>query len=152
MRIPWEIDGRSALAPTQPRRRTIVSKRFRHVYPVDTPGFAAAKRAALERKLALFGGGLDRFGPRPDLLGQPVGGARGRTAVAGGGHIPAHVSGVIRGGQVGGGRAVAVAVNGRIAATGLTFTLRGSERERYSLMIPEGALRPGPNQIRVLLP
>jgi Sulfatase len=151
VRVPWEIDGRSALAPAQPRRRTIVSKKFRHVYPVDTPGFTAAKRAALRRKLELFGAGLDRFGPRPDLLGQPVP-AGGRAVVARGGHTPAQVTGFIRGGRPGGGRTVAVAVNGRIAATGLTFTLRGSERERYSLMIPERALHPGPNRIRVLLP
>jgi len=149
--VPWRLDGRSALRPGPPRRRMIVAKRFEHVYPVDTPGFAAAKQAALERKLELFGAGLDRFGPRPDLLGLRVGGG-GRTVVASGGHAPAHVSGAIRGGRVGGGRTVAVAVNGRVAATGLTFTLRGTGREQYSLMIPERALRPGPNTIRVLLP
>jgi hypothetical protein len=45
-----------------------------------------------------------------------------------------------------------VAVNGRIVATGRTFTLEGADAEQYSVMLPERSLHPGRNRIRVLLP
>jgi Sulfatase len=153
VRIPWKVDGRSALARAKPRRRTVIAKKFRATYPVDTPTYEAAKQAALERKLRLFGDGLYRFGPRPDLLGRRApGGGRTVTVDPGSGFMPTHVTGTIRDGRRGGGRVVAVAVNGRIAATGLTFTLEGADEEQYSVMIPERSLRAGRNSIRVLLP
>jgi hypothetical protein len=46
---------------------------------------------------------------------------------------------------------VAVAVNGRVAATGLTFTLAGGHDEQYSVVVPERAFEPGANRIEVLL-
>ena len=154
VRIPWKVDGRSALEPTAPdqRRRRIISKKFKHSYLVDTPSFEAAKRAALLRKLRLFGDGLYAFGPRPDLLGRRVT-ARGRrqTVDPASGFVPSHVTGTIPGGRRGGGRTVAVAVNGTVMATGTTFTLEGSDEEQYSVMLPERALRPGTNRIAVLL-
>jgi hypothetical protein len=67
------------------------------------------------------------------------------------GFVPAHLVGRIDHGQRGGGRIVAVAVNGKIAATGRTFTLQGSEDEQFSLLIPERALRPGSNRLELLL-
>jgi Sulfatase len=153
VRIPWKVDGSSALAPAEPRRREVIAKKFRNAYLVDTPGYEADKRAALERKLRLFGDGLYRFGPRPGLIGRraPDGG-RPVTVDPGSGFMPTHVTGAIRDGRSGGGRVVAVAVNGRIVATGLTFTLEGADEEQYSVMIPERSLRSGRNSIRVLLP
>jgi hypothetical protein len=65
--------------------------------------------------------------------------------------MPAHVLGTIKGGTRGGGRQVAIAVNGRIEATGLTFTLEGSDDEQFSAMVPERALRRGRNRVEVLL-
>jgi hypothetical protein len=38
-----------------------------------------------------------------------------------------------------------------VAATGVTFTLRGSEAEQFSMIVPERSLRPGHNRIEVLL-
>lgn len=153
VRIPWEVDGRSALRPADPgRRREIIAKKFKSVYAVDTAGYEAAKQAALARKLRLFGAGLYEFGPRPDLLGErvPVGG-RVVTVDPGSGFVPSHVVGTIPDGRRGGGRTVAVAVNGRIEATGTTFTLEGSDAEQYSVMVPERSLRPGRNRVEVLL-
>lgn len=74
--IPWKIDGRSAQAATvkSQRRRRIISKRFRHTYPVDTPWYQRSREAALKRKLRLFGPDPSSFGPRPDLLGRRVAG------------------------------------------------------------------------------
>ena len=152
-RIPWRLDGRSALAGRAPaRRRSIVAKKFKHTYLVDTPSFKPAKRAALARKLHLFGAGVYRFGPRPDLIGRRVGeGGRDLEVDPASGFVPTHVAGTIADGRRGGGRTVAVAVNGRVAATGLTFTLDGAEDEQYSVLVPEHALRRGHNRVEVLL-
>jgi Sulfatase len=150
--IPWKVDGRSALAAPKPRRREIVAKKFKHTYPVDTPTYESAKRAALARKLRLFGGGIYAFGPRPDLIGRAVpGGGRSVVVDPGSGFIPAHVAGAIEHGQRGGGRTVAVAVNGRVVATGLTFTLEEADEEQYSVVVPERSFEEGANRIQVLV-
>jgi hypothetical protein len=150
--IPWKVDGRSALAPSKPRRREIIAKKFKHSYLVDTPTFEGAKRAALARKIRLFGRDLYAFGPRPDLLGRAVpAGGRKVAMDPGSGFVPAHVAGTIPDGPRGGGRTVAVAVNGSIAATGVTFTLEGADEEQYSLIVPERAFREGANRVQLLL-
>jgi hypothetical protein len=41
-------------------------------------------------------------------------------------------------------------VNGRIAAVGRSFHLRGEQVESYSVMVPEDALRDGRNTVEVL--
>jgi hypothetical protein len=154
VRIPWKVDGRSALRPGTPmRRRTIIAKKFKNTYLVDTPSYASAKRAALARKVSLFGAGLYTVGPRPDLIGTPAP-AGGRSVVVdpGSGFVPVHVTGTIPDGRRGGGRTVAVAVNGTVAATGVTFTLEGGDEEQYSVVVPERTLKAGRNRIRVLLP
>jgi hypothetical protein len=158
VRIPWKVDGRSALRPARAHpRRTIIAKKFKHTYLVDTPGFEARKRAVVARKARLFGSGRDdiyAFGPRPDLIGRPApasDGARVVTVEPGSGLVPVHVAGTIPGGPRGGGRVVAVAVNGHIVATGVTFTLTGSKEEQYSVVIPERSLHPGRNRVSVLL-
>lgn len=46
---------------------------------------------------------------------------------------------------------MAVILNGRVAATGLTFSLPGSGSEQFSLVVSERALRPGRNRWRLLL-
>jgi hypothetical protein len=155
VRIPWRVDGRSALEPTiaAQRRRTIVSKKFRHTYLVDSAGFERAKRAALDRKLRLFGHGLYAFGPRPDLLGRRVEpSAHQRLEVeAGSRFVPTHLVGRVRGGRRGGGRTIAVALDGRVAATGRTFTLPGSVEEQLSVMLPERLVHSGRTRVQVYL-
>jgi Sulfatase len=169
VRIPWRIDGRSALEPTTAaqRHRRIVSKKFRHVYAVDTPTYEHDLRAALARKLRLFGADTDAVGPRRELAGRRTAGlavlpqGRDRALVARAGEyrrvdpdtgfVPTHLVGRIAPGKRGGGRVLAVAVNGAIAATGRTFSLAGSEDEQFSLLIPERALRRGRNRLELLL-
>jgi hypothetical protein len=174
IRIPWHVDGRSALRPTgaAQRQRQIFKKRFERAYLVDTPSWRADEQAVLERKSQLFGRGPYAYGPRPDLLGRDVSGLPGPAAGApraeligaeryadvapDSGVVPAHVVGRIAGGRHGGerrggGRTVAVAVNGRIEATGLTFTLAGDRDEQLSLIVPERALEPGRNRIQLFL-
>jgi hypothetical protein len=156
-RIPWKVDGRSALRPARAHpQRTIIAKKFKHTYLVDTPSFERRKHEALERKVGLFGEGSDdiyAFGPRPDLIGERVAGGGGRDVVVerASGFVPTHVAGALPGGQRGGGRVVAVAANGRIVATGVTFSLTGSKEEQYSVVIPERSLHAGRNRISVRL-
>ena len=142
--------------PTAATNSAIIAKRFKHAYLVDTPSFESRKQQALERKVGLFGSGTEdiyRFGPRPDLIGERVAGAGGREVDVdrATGFIPTHVAGALPDGRRGGGRVVAVAVNGRVVATGVTFTLNGSDEEQYSVVVPERSLRPGRNRIKVLL-
>ena len=170
VRIPWRIDGRSALKPAVPaqRRRSIISKKFNHVFPVDTPTYESDKRAALARKLRLFPPGrLERIGPASGVIGTrtselPIMPARAERAVIRGaakyrdvrpdsGIVPGHLVGRIEGGVPGGGRVIAVALNGRIAATGRTFTLEGAEVEQFSLLIPERRFQSGLNRVALLL-
>jgi hypothetical protein len=66
------------------------------------------------------------------------------------GFVPAHVQGLIRPGRPGGGRPLAVAVNGTIFATAYSFSLRGSRAEYVSLVLPEDVLRRGRNRLQVL--
>ena len=151
VRIPWKVDGRSALRPGVPHpRREMVSKKFKHTYLVDTPSFEPRKQAALARKVRLFGDEHDdiyAFGPRPDLIGSRApGGGRVVELKRGSAYVPTRVAGTIDGEGV-----VEVAVNGRVVATGLTFELEDDDRERYSVMIPERSLHPGPNRIAVRL-
>jgi sulfatase-like protein len=137
----------------------------------------AANRARRER---LFGTGfssivaygspwasLYRIGPHPELLGRPVaelpvqasaGGVRARVANArllravdpDARILPTRVTGRLAGGDPERERDLAVAVNGRIAAVGRSFHLRGREAEFFSLMVPEEALQRGRNSIQVL--
>jgi hypothetical protein len=128
----------------------MVSKKFKRTLLVDTPWFERRKRAALARKVRLFGDGADdiyAFGPRPDLIGRPASpGGRVVDVDPVSGFVPTHVAGWIDGRGV-----VAVAVNGRVVATGPTFELEDDDRDRYSVMIPERSLHAGRNRISVRL-
>ena len=46
-------------------------------------------------------------------------------------------------------RDLAVAVNGRLYASGRTFHLRGRRAEYFSLLVPEDSLHPGDNRIEI---
>jgi hypothetical protein len=52
-------------------------------------------------------------------------------------------------GRPGGSRAIAVARNGRIAATGRTFSLDGSRAESFETIVPEESFRGGANEASV---
>jgi hypothetical protein len=169
LRIPWHVDGRSALRPTvsAQRHRQVIAKHFTHVVAVDdSPRFVPAQGAALRRKLSLFGRGLYAFGPVRQLLGRRLSelgvvrssGPRARfihperfaDVDPRSGFVPVHVVGRVEPGVPGGGRTVAVAVNGRVEATGITVSLEGSDDEDFSLMLPERSLRPGRNRVELL--
>lgn len=63
--------------------------------------------------------------------------------------FPTRVTGPLHGVPVGEHRDLAVAVNGRIQATGRSFELAQPRREFFSFMLPESALRPGSNRLEL---
>jgi Sulfatase len=149
VRIPRGIEGRSALSPSfRPRSRVRVWKttfgfgRESVSFPLAT--VKRAQQAIVERQAEVFGlGGFGarffRIGPYPSLVGDRVAGAgRGGAGAAIAGRGP-RVFGTVSG--LGAGRAIAVAVNGRIWATTRTYFDRGAVR--FAVMVPESALRSG---------
>ena len=118
------------------------------------------------------GGGTDpsslyRIGPHEELIGR-----RAASAAAAGraadrptaridqapdlrnvdpesGFVPGEITGQIPGGDEGGGRRIALVLNGTIVATGLTFSLEGTPAESFELIVPERAFRRGRNEARV---
>jgi hypothetical protein len=64
--------------------------------------------------------------------------------------VPAQVVGTLAGQDTSGsGRAIAVAVNGRIEGVGQTFQLAGEPGEHYGVNVPEAALANGRNRVEV---
>jgi hypothetical protein len=124
----------------------------------------------VQRKLDLFGSGGGReprrmfeIGPYPELVGRKLtdlerlpGRASTRIDQVGqlrrvnpsSGFAPAELTGTVPHGRPRGGRPVAIAVNGRIAAVGSTFSLAGSRAESFAVIVPDWALRRGANDVR----
>ena len=133
---------------------------------VSLSHFLAQRRRELARRIRLVGEGdgwssVYGAGPRPDLIGRPLqdlpiappGGARielsGPGGVASvdsrGGRVPAFVTGRLTG--VRERRPLAVAVNGRLRASAVSF--RNGSDIRLAAMIPPASLRSGANRIEV---
>jgi Sulfatase len=167
IRLPWRADGRPA-DQVKPGDRPAVDMLTRDWEPlrVDGPALERRRKAALARKVQLFGTGsgepgLYEAGPRRDLLGRPVGAfapASGATAAIDAtseltnvdlaGPLPAMLTGTVSG--AGSGRHdLALAVNGRIATLAQTFPWEG--KERFSAFVPPEAFRAGRNAVDVLL-
>ena len=176
---PTALDGRSLLRPlaSQARRVTVfhrVGTELNTVgghYTFMVDALERRWRRAIRRKLALFGSGgghnpeaLYRIGPHAELVGRraaTLARLPGSTAA----HIdqaadlqhadpnshfvPGEVTGEIRSGPSGGGRPIALVMDGAIAATGRSFSLEGSPIESFEMIVPERAFRRGANQARV---
>jgi hypothetical protein len=169
VRLPWRVDGRSGFLPRRPGPVHVVPSRESDENFSVMPGELEWKLAeALERQVGLFGWGhqppgLYRIGPHPEVLGRAVADLRVltnsalrselinpklvRVASFRSGVSPAHIVGTLEG--AGAGRGVAVAVNGRIAATARTFSFSGSTR--FEALLPERAFRRGWNDVEVYL-
>lgn len=63
--------------------------------------------------------------------------------------LPIQVAGSIAGGRPGSTRNIAVAINGRIEATGRSFHLKERTAENFSVLVPETSLREGRNTTEV---
>jgi hypothetical protein len=131
----------------------------------DLADLVARRDRVLARQVQLFGEGDDvpglfGIGPRPDLLGRPVGAL---ALAAGGGptfssygrsdydpdspFAPVRVYGRIEGAPPG--TDVAIAVNGRIVAVTRSFEHDGDTL--VTAVTPEDAYRPGTNSVRLFL-
>ena len=176
---PARLDGHSLLRPAaaQPRRVTVfhrVGKLLNTVggvYTFDADDLARRWRAAVRRKLALFGSGggrdpeaLYRIGPHSELIGRGVaslprlGGrptavihqaADLRQVEPPSGFVPGEITGEVPTSPPGGGRPIALVVNGTIAATGRTFSLEGSRVENFEVIVPETTFQRGANEAGV---
>jgi hypothetical protein len=163
-----KMDGHSAFSDVVKRRRDLRILQRNTFKPLEftVAQFEARKALVRERNNRLFGTGSEgperiyRIGPHQELIGKPAPPGEGKGSVdireAGdyanvdtkSDFIPTHPVGKLDGGTPG--RDIAVAVNGRIAATGKTFTLaEGEEGEFFSVMIPPDSLRDGRNRIEV---
>jgi hypothetical protein len=154
----------------------IPTRDFSRVITIGARELERRRRAERLRRARTFGTGagsallfgspwasLYRVGPHPELLGRRVGAARAgasqrpaarvanvgllRSVSPGERILPTRVTGTLSGGRPGGLRDVAVAVNGRLQATGRSFRLRGKRPEFFSLLVPEDSLRRGRNSL-----
>jgi Sulfatase len=173
---PERIDGRSLFRSVGSQgRRVTIFHRIGHElntvggdYTFDPALLERRREAAVRRKLRLFGSGGGRdpealytIGPHAGLIGSRVdslplvrgpAGARFdqaaelRRVEPVSGFVPGELTGAVPDGRPGGGRPIAVALNGTIAATGRTFSLEGSEAESFEVIVPERSFRRGANE------
>src|SRR4051812_7572400 len=154
----WQVDGRSLRDRSYQGVPVVGVEQSDGDEVTMTQQEWLSRVAATQRRvLALFpaGGGIGPMygiGPRPDLHDQ----ALSALTLLRGGHIratisqpqryrkvhlrswllPLHVTGRISGGRQSG-RKLAIAVNGRIAATGVSFKPLGAKKLSFSALIPE---------------
>jgi Sulfatase len=166
----WDVAGHSLRDPSYKGQPDVsVAKTFGGSVSMPTDRWLAQVAEVRRRTLALFpaGGGLPPMygiGPRPDLQGRPLSDftlepagrvraaltepQRWRSVRLRSWLLPLQVTGRITGGDADG-RALAIAVNGQIVATGSSFRAMGPTRTSISVLIPEYTLKSGSNDVRV---
>ena len=169
--LGYRADGRSAFSRAVRARRavSIVKRDFSEVVRLSARRWEARRAAVVRHRLRELGSGdwaslFTGFGPHRKLIGRQVADVRSATQARAtlslarayahvhraSGVVPTQVAGRIRGSGPNQERDIAIAVNGRIAAVGRSFHLRGQALESYSVMVPEDSLREGRNRIEVL--
>jgi hypothetical protein len=166
------MEGRSAYTPGAIPSQVSINTRKDNQLSLSLPEYERRIAATVRYKVHLFGQdggapGIYGIGPDRRLVGRPltqltVAGARGlraslnlrrdlgRVSFASD-YIPVHISGTLSGPRAHAGLHIAVAVNGRVVATGWSFRLAQDKHVYFSSMIPEATLRPGANDVDVLL-
>ena len=167
IRIPWHVDGSSALSGGA--GSSVVD-----VAGVRAPYQAALaqRRSSLARELSLFGSGdwgprFSGTGPYRGLVGRSVSTLAVVTAPAAAAHVdavgsrllrrfphgsalvPSPLAGTLSGVRVG--QPVALALNGRIAAVSVAYRNPGGGPVRFSALPGESAFRTGRNAVRVFV-
>ncbi len=166
-RLGWRVDGSNVFGRAVLRRREVRMRRRDLsgdivVAAADMEGRRARDRVSRRRR---FGNGpwsrVYRIGPNLRLLGRRVGRAAGpavgapraRFAVPSALRhvnpkaraVPTMAAGYLDQGSLAGGRDLALAVNGRVAAVGRSFHLQGRNAEWFALNVPVKSLRKGSN-------
>ena len=172
IQLPWDLDGRSALAPGAGRRVARVVKTSGDVVSAPTKTIAHHTRHLAARWTSIFGEHTDEeallgVGPRSDLVGKRIAAldverATMLTATLNASEdrwlrsvdlhssfVPANVTGRIVGPSSRTGLTLALAVNGRIAALTESFELRGAIQ--FEELVPESAFRNGANDAELYL-
>jgi hypothetical protein len=169
IRLPWSVDGDSALNPHALERNkkiiyNYVYKRFVFDANLET------KSAALKRKLALFGSGerhngLFKIGPHSELVDRYVSelDVIAESAITvklnqallyeiinkDAPFVPAQINGLaVMDERTETPLDIAVAVNGRIKAVTRTYPFKKGI-EKWSAIVPEDSFREGKNDIQV---
>jgi hypothetical protein len=154
--LPW----RSGAMPAS--RRPVDPEAAISMMGDGEPGPTVALRTLLDsvrareaREARILRHGVYAVGPRPGVIGRLASGpsiatidspADFSSVAPDGATLPVHVSGDIQGVPMG--APVAIAVNGRIAATTRVFREAGTSQ--FAALIPPDALRPGSNTVRVV--
>ena len=168
LRVPWRLDGKSALTgePREPRVHVTLTSGKEMVF--DANALLDERDRLLELQGALFGSGNDGpglfgIGPHPELLAEPTSELRivssdlraeldQRELVENvrpaSGVVPVRLTGRIRGGEAGDTRALAITVNGLVVAVAQTYRFR--DEETFSVLVPDDAYRPGRNDVELL--
>ena len=159
----WVFDGLPVTEPRDPELLQQRSGREARLVGATPQEFVGLRDRALAERLERFPPGLDAIwdvGPRRDLVGRPLeslapgppaGGFLNNAALYGdvdpaSGVLPVYVTGAWEG--IAAGTDLAVAVNGRIAATGEAYLEHGDPR--FSMLVPADSLRAGANRVEVV--
>jgi len=165
-----KMDGRSAFSNFDKHRgriRILQRNTFKPLY-FGFGEWQVRRKAQLDRKLRIFGDGADgplrlfRIGPDQGLLFKPVSSfnvssGSGASFVAPqefrqvdlrSPTVPVHVTGHLKG--IPTGRDLAIAVNGTIEATTVSFHTAVSNDVVFAAMVPESSLHQGRNSVEVL--
>jgi hypothetical protein len=164
--LPWRVDGRPLVGRQLPDDGLASVLRDGRWIAAPLAEVRARRARTLARQVAVFGSGslqtLYRIGPHRELLGRSVASLSVRPSVGrtvelmartllaavdrDSDVLPSYVDGKIKG-PVAPDQALAVAVNGRIAATTRTFA--EGAKSRFSAFVPESALHAGENAVAV---
>jgi Sulfatase len=161
--LQGRTQGRSVYGGHIPASTTIFQRSGRR-FRLSYGGLRRWADGARRIKQRLFAAGPYGIGPDRALVGKPLSGmkvspAGSAKAVVSGrgafgrvrlssGFIPAYVAGRLTGS--GAPKAVAVAVNGQIAATSPSFRVRRGGPLYFAALVPEDAFHDGRNDVRVL--
>ena len=173
IRLPWPVDGHSALNHFLPEGiENVILIRKGVSEPIMFERNLATQYDTLERKLALFGSGakpdgLFKIGPHNNLVGQHVMSA-GVTKESGvaidldlascyervdpeAGFVPAHITGrLYMSESKGSPLKLAIAVNGTVRTVTRTFDNEGGEA-KFSAIVPEASFHKGKNEVEVFV-
>jgi hypothetical protein len=166
-KVPWPVDGVSAMAAERSRRVKYFFNKPGQRLEVDGPqNQALALRGVTDWVARPEDGtaGLFEVGPFADLVGRrpEAVGLAGNSGLAArlndpeklqdvdpdSGAVPALISGALTGPAPGAPLSLAVAVNGTIGAVGLTFTQEDTP-QTFATMVPDSLFQPGTNRVRL---